>query len=436
MSELPRREMLALFRREERRGLRLAAIGHLAAVVAIALFFALATTWPLSAYPLAILAGFGLLALLRYWLSGSRSYRDWHAFPILFLEVALLTTALVYPNPFSSQEAWPRQAVFRYDNFVFFLVLLTTTAFSYRPALVAWTGAAVVICWGAISVAIIGWSETLTWSEAPPGMSREELLAFFHSPTFVSYEGRMKELLVVALCAGLLSAVVWRARRLIAREAALRHSRIAVMRTFSRFVPESVVDALVADEGGLAPRQRDATILFVDLADFTATVEQLDPAAAIGMLDAYFDAVGEVITGQRGVIYQFQGDGILAAFNLPVEDDGHCADAVAAARAIRDLMRTRDFAGQQLRARIGVATGAVVAGTVGGAARRDYTVHGDAVNLAARLEAMNKETGTDVLIDAATVAGISGDPAAAGLAALSSVEVRGRSAPVTLYTLT
>ena len=98
------------------------------------------------------------------------------------------------------------------------------------------------------------------------------------------------------------------------------------------------------------------------------------------------------------MINQFQGDAVLATFNVPVEDADHAGAAVRAAMNIRKACETETFAGQKLRNRVGIATGEVIAGSVGRGVQLSYTVHGDAVNLAARLEQMNKETGTTILI--------------------------------------
>ncbi|MEM0942602.1 MAG: adenylate/guanylate cyclase domain-containing protein, partial [Pseudomonadota bacterium] len=92
----------------------------------------------------------------------------------------------------------------------------------------------------------------------------------------------------------------------------------------------------------------------------------------------------------------------LVAFNAPLDNPEHGASGLAAARDLLEMAETRDFAGERLAIRIGVASGPVAAGTVGGQGRRAYTLYGDTVNHAQRLEAQNKETGTRLLADADT----------------------------------
>ncbi|MEX2643970.1 MAG: adenylate/guanylate cyclase domain-containing protein, partial [Acetobacterales bacterium] len=198
-----------------------------------------------------------------------------------------------------------------------------------------------------------------------------------------------------------------------------------------RYVPEAVAEALLGSEGGLEPQSAVATVLFVDLADFTAMTERLGPACTVEVLNAWFSAVVEIVERRRGVVTQFQGDAILATFNVPAADPGHAAQAVAAAREILGLVDSRVFAGERIACRIGINTGPVVAGTVGAAGRLNYTVHGDAVNVAARLEGLNRTYGTRLLV-AAETARQSGD---ADLCRVGEIAVRGHSGPVEVFSI-
>jgi len=207
--------------------------------------------------------------------------------------------------------------------------------------------------------------------------------------------------------------------------------RELIRNLFGKYVPESVAEQLVAEQGAIEPHRAESTILFGDIAGFTALTERNDAADVVDMLNAYFAVVAEILESHGGVITQFQGDGLLAMFNVPLEDPDHAAQAVRAADAMRSAVAARTFAGQSLRCRIGITTGEVVAGAVGAAGRLSYTVHGDSVNLAARLEQMNKETGTSILVAETTA---SRAPSMA-FRRIGSVDVRGKSESVTVYTL-
>jgi class 3 adenylate cyclase/predicted regulator of amino acid metabolism with ACT domain len=171
---------------------------------------------------------------------------------------------------------------------------------------------------------------------------------------------------------------------------------------FGRYVPEAVVEGLISDRGALAPLEREATVLFADLAGFTQMTELSGPAGIIDILNAYFDDATKLISEQSGVVTQFQGDAVMAIFNVPLEDPEHVSHAMRAALAIQRCVAQKTYSGKALKVRIGINTGMLIAGNVGGGERQCYTVHGDTVNLAARLEAMNKQLGTEILISEAS----------------------------------
>ncbi|MCZ6862748.1 MAG: response regulator [Alphaproteobacteria bacterium] len=172
---------------------------------------------------------------------------------------------------------------------------------------------------------------------------------------------------------------------------------------FGKYVPESVAKQIVASKGMLEPKLLKATILFTDIENFTTTAESIPPKQVVQMLSEYFPAVIEPITRHGGVVNQFQGDAMLVTFNVPIEDPQHAEKAVKAALEIQEVLKGQTFAGVELRTRIGINTGDVIAGNVGAGDRINYTVYGDAVNVASRIEQLNKELGTLVLISESTV---------------------------------
>jgi len=210
------------------------------------------------------------------------------------------------------------------------------------------------------------------------------------------------------------------------------NERELIRETLGRFVPEKVASSLLAGGGQIQPQQVDATILFCDIESFTQMTESLGPVKIVDVLNSYFSAMVVILEQHGGVITQFQGDAILATFNVPVANPDHAANAVRAAQEMLSQIASTDFAGEALKVRIGVNTGPVVAGAIGAEGRLNYTVHGDAVNLAARLENMNKEYSTRLMVSGNTVA----------LAhelefpQVGESAVRGQTRSILLYTLT
>jgi adenylate cyclase len=203
-----------------------------------------------------------------------------------------------------------------------------------------------------------------------------------------------------------------------------------IRKIFGKYVPESVAETILAVDGALAPAESLATILYCDIEGFTGIVERMAPARTMEMLNAYFAAVLGPVRENGGTVNQFLGDAMLVTFNVPVGDPRHGDNALRTAIGIHEILGERCFAGLPLRARIGINTGPVVAGNIEAGGRLHYTVIGDTVNVAARLEALNKAHGTDLLISGATVAILQDQYA---LEKLGDVPICGKKDTVTVY---
>ncbi|WP_404426487.1 adenylate/guanylate cyclase domain-containing protein [Thalassospira australica] len=211
--------------------------------------------------------------------------------------------------------------------------------------------------------------------------------------------------------------------------------RERIGRLFGKFLPTAIAQQLLAsddDTGNVQSRQCEASILFVDLVGFTTLSEKIAPQRIVTILNAYFAKATAIIEENGGIITQFQGDAILAVFNAFDDVPDHADAAVRTAIALQKLVHNDLFDGEELRCRCGINTGLLVAGNVGAPDRLTFTVHGDAVNSAARLEAKNKELGTRILIASTTFDQLS-DPSQARLA--DEILLRGRSETTAVYTI-
>jgi len=211
-----------------------------------------------------------------------------------------------------------------------------------------------------------------------------------------------------------------------------------IHRLFSRYVTQEVADYAIEHGATLGARLTEATVLFTDIRDFTALTERMEPAVLIALLNRYFTTISDVIIQHGGLINKFGGDSLLAIFGSPVnpgEDPPRQAVASAAAivHALIGFNADQEARGEPtLRIGVGLATGQVLAGNVGGRDRMEYTVIGDAVNLASRLEAMTKSQGFTVLLDGTTAEAVDG---AMPIEAIGQVDVRGKREPVSIHTL-
>lgn len=206
----------------------------------------------------------------------------------------------------------------------------------------------------------------------------------------------------------------------------------------TRFLPRQVAERVMASgPDALAPVEREVTVLFSDIRGFTTMSEGLSPREVLAMLDDYFGQMSQIVKGHDGVVGKFLGDGMLAFWGVPDRLDDHALAAVRTARdmrrAVRELNQHRAARGQPpLQIGIGIHTGTVAAGMLGGALQAEYTIIGDAVNVASRVEGLTKEHGVDVLVSETTWRQL---PEPRRGEKLATVPIRGRKEPVVLYTI-
>lgn len=204
---------------------------------------------------------------------------------------------------------------------------------------------------------------------------------------------------------------------------------------FGRYVAPEIAEQVVREGVSLGGDMVEASILFADIRNFTGLSERLTPAAVVDLLNHYFAAIDPAIRGEGGWINKFGGDSLLAVFGAPVPHPDHAARAVRAAVAMRAaLARFNDAQAAAGRPTIGIGigvhSGAFIAGSVGSPDRLEYTVIGDAVNVAARIQALNKTFHTDILISEDAYGACLLD---ISVRALPPTPVQGKTEPVHVY---
>ena len=211
--------------------------------------------------------------------------------------------------------------------------------------------------------------------------------------------------------------------------------RQRVVAAFGQQVSPQIVDELLQAGGRMESRRVFVCVLFMDIRDFTRTVERKTPQEIVAYQNAVFGAAVEAVNRQRGVINQFLGDGLMATFGAPVATGRECADALAAARDLLDRIRLLSGEGRipETRVGIGLHAGEAVVGNIGSQARQQYSVSGNVVILAARIEQLNKVYGSQLLASGEVLRSAGVDPASA--VALGPVSVKGRAEPEEVYRL-
>jgi len=206
---------------------------------------------------------------------------------------------------------------------------------------------------------------------------------------------------------------------------------------FRHYLSPAVIDRLMREPGKLTlgGETRELTILFSDIQGFTGISEKLGPEQLTAFLNAYLTAMTDIILEEGGTLDKYEGDAIIAFWNAPLEQPDHAVRAVRAALRCRSKLAQmrpdlEERFGVSVHARIGINTGPVVVGNLGSEQRFDYTFIGDAGNVASRLEGINKQFGTEILLSEATFARLGGSFPAREI---SRVRVVGRNEPVRVF---
>lgn len=207
--------------------------------------------------------------------------------------------------------------------------------------------------------------------------------------------------------------------------------------TFGRIVDPSVRDFLLKGNVDLGGGIQTATILFSDIRGFTSLSEKLSAEQVVKLLNRYFTEISACVTEYRGMVNKYIGDAVLAVFGTPVQMQDH---AVAAVKAARAMIEARDCLNQQLlkeglpqiQTGVGIHTGEVVAGNIGSQTRMEFTVIGDTVNTASRLETATKKAGRQIIISEQTMLLIQDE---FRTHSLGSIRLKGKEKPVKIYSV-
>jgi adenylate cyclase len=347
-----------------------------------------------------ILYEFGSLAVLRW-----RRARDLD-FPLIArLANALIETSLPTVMVYVvGDRMMPQIALGGWPPLLYFIfILLSTLRLDFW--LSVWTGAVAAVQQTVLAAWLLHFS--------PQAASIEETAEY--------QIGRA----LVLLLAGVVAGLVARSLRLqFENSVASAAARDRVTNLFGQHVSPAVVERLLAASAEMASETRTVCVMFLDIRGFTAMTRTRAAAETVAVLNDFFAEM---------VVNKFLGDGFLALFGAPIEDPDAAHDAVAAGEAMLgavdrwNAVRPR----QALRVGIGIHIGETVTGTVGSARRKEYTVIGDTVNLAARLEQLTKETGARLLVSDA----LGGIALARGGRDLGPMTIRGYDEKVRVWQL-
>ncbi len=361
---------------------------------------------------------------------------------LIFVDLLIMTLGMIIPNPFSD-DVRPLAMQYRFDNFQYFFIILAagTLAYSWRTviAIGTWTAGMWTAGW------IIAW-----WVATPiPGISErvaEALsgypdVAEFMDPNSFMPTMRIQQVIVFVMVAVTLGISMRRLNRLLMSNAGLERERANLSRYFS----PNVVDELSQNDEPLKQiRKEDVAVLFIDIVGFTKYAAGRDPYEVIEVLRGFHARMETEVFRHHGTLDKYLGDGLMATFGTPVPTPLDASNALGCARAMvgvidRWNMDRRRAGEPEIHVGIGVHFGSVVLGDIG-ANRLEFAVIGDAVNVAAKLEALTRDFHARIIVSDAVRARVAEEnpsalDAMAGFEAKPRQPVRGVEAPMDIWVM-
>lgn len=361
---------------------------------------------------------------------------------LIFADLALLTLVFTISNPFRPDDI-PTAFNYRFDNFIFFFLFLAlgTLAYSWRTvwAIGFWTASLWAI--GLACVHFFGHRIPELTEASNSLFGEHELLKWALDPNGLQFTERVEEIVVILMVAVILGLKGARSNRLLIAQANVAAERA----NLSRYFPSSLVDTLASSGHDVgAVRNQDVAVLFTDIVGFTQFAESNAPEAVIALLRDYHSMVEAAVFQNGGTLDKYLGDGAMATFGTPEAGPNDAQNALQAAQQI--LQETEKLNGVRseqglsvIQVSVGLHFGAVTMGDVGSSRRLEFTVIGDTVNVASRLEAASRELAcncvvSDALMQRAFQHTAAPDAPLSGFQHKTGVKLRGRQTPIDVWT--
>ena len=328
-----------------------------------------------------------------------------------FLETSIPTTGIIVGSLFLG----PIYTLFTPAVFIYPL-FISLSALRLDVRLCIFTGAVAGLEYSLLAIYLI---------QQVPGAVVEPILTGIPQHLFKGFL-----LFLTGVVTGLVTRQI--RKRIISSFSAI-DERNRISRTFGEYVSPEVMSTLLDLKPDLRSENKNVCVMFLDIRNFTGFAEKRSPEEVVKYLESLFEFMIEIVNRHHGIINKFLGDGFMAVFGAPLSDGKDCANALDAAQEILARVRREVESGTILPTTVGIGlhAGEAVTGSIGSALRREYTVIGDVVNLAARIEKLNKTFDSQLLISEIVWEAVSGDHGRA--MPMGQVQVRGREQAIQVY---
>ncbi len=427
--------------REKYEGHRLAVFARTIALLIIAVLIPMINPqWDSLFYVFTV---FVFIALGWLQLRAAQVGQSGRELALIFADFILLTIIFLMPNPFRD-EAIPTAFHYRFDNFIYFFVFLALSTLAYSWRTVWSIGFWIAMFWLIALGIVIFLGQTL------PGLTEASDRLYADSPLFrwaldpngLQISERIEEAIVIVIVGCILALKGARSNRLLVEQASIAAERA----NLSRYFPSSLVDTLASTEHDIgAVRSQDVAVLFTDIVGFTKFAERNSAEDVMDLLRTYHSLVETAVFENGGTLDKYLGDGAMATFGTPEAGPDDAQNALTAAQTILErtglLNEERKQQGREpVRVSVGLHFGTVTLGDIGSARRLEFTVIGDTVNVASRLEAVSRELGCQCVVSDELMKRVNRDVAANeeqknGFKQRQGVRLRGRQTPIDVWTV-
>lgn len=422
----------------KREGLLLAVRARWAALAIIAVMLPFLNPNPEVLYYIFLLGLFALIGWgqLRVWKVGQSRAELF----LMFCDLAIMTIAIVVPNPFSTVD-WSATMQYRFGNFIYFFVFLAGATLSYSWRTVVAMGTWTTGLWtlGVAWVYFQPLEQTGLANTIKAAIGDDLRLFELLDPHNIMFDQRVQEVVVFLIVAITLALGVRRANDLVSRQAAAERERSNLARYFS---PNVVEELSQNDDPLKRVRTQDIAVLFVDIVGFSSFAEDKSPEQTIDTLREFHGRMENEVFKHHGTLDKYLGDGLMATFGTPFTSDMDASNALACARAMVEVVERwngerQDKGEEPIRASFGIHYGPATLGDIG-ANRLEFAVLGNTVNVASRLESLTRQLGCTLLVsdDAFQRAGAESAAIRANLDAFveqKGQKIRGLEKPITVW---
>lgn len=408
--DISNRHLALALEQNKRTGLTLAVRARWVALSITALLLVMTNpAWDVLYYH-AILIGLAIIGWLQLRI-GKVGRSRWEL-TLIFLDILLMVLGMLVPNPFLDSD-WPSAAQYKYENFKYFYIFLAATTLGYSWRTVIFYGAWTAGLWlaGMGSILFLGSTNSALTERLRQAVHGDTRLLELIDPNVVDVFGRIEEVSVLLIVAGILAINSFRMNQMVLRQAGIARERS----NLSRYFPPNIVDRLAERDQPLgAVRAQDVAVMFADIVGFTQLAERETPQAVVGLLRDYHRLIEEAVFDHGGTLDKYLGDGAMVTFGTPDTGDHDAGDALQCAETIIARVAAWNAARRQNGERtvavsLGLHFGPAILGDIGTERRLEFATLGDTVNVASRLEELTREFATQCVISNQLVEAAAGE---------------------------